>query len=457
MSADEYADLVAVGGNVLTFDARDGRASGLAARAGRLVAVGTDEEALAHAGPGTRVLSLAGRTVLPGINDSHLHAAWLGAVWPDTLISENGLSAHQGRLLADEESRRAAILRAGRICASLGITSYTEPGLGPGEDDGETGCFSQAVLDTYATLAKEGELRARVTALRLFGILDGPSTLEDVAAGLDAPLPRTDPAWLNVTGLKIFADGIPPMGSAWTCHRYTSGGHGSLLVAGADDAAREHNLRAMIRLAHRAGLQVGVHATGDRSIDAFVDTVAELVAEPAGERGAARRHYVIHGDLVNPAQIARMAGLGMGLTTQPLIAAATADWVAGALGPEVAGTAWPLQELLAAGMTFTLSSDGPVTTPDWRAQVAAACGLLGERAPRPRLMTRLLRCYTTAPAVQDGAEAWKGSLEWGKAADFCVLDRDPLEVAPGDLPQVAVDATVTAGRIVHLREGVSLD
>ncbi|MGW2159497.1 amidohydrolase [Nonomuraea sp. NPDC001699] len=451
MSADEYADLVAVGGNVLTFDARDGRASALAVRAGRLVAVGTDEEALAHAGPGTRVLSLAGRTVLPGINDSHLHAAWLGAVWPDTLISEHGLSAHQGLLLADEESRRAAILRAGRICASLGITSYTEPGLGPGEDDGETGCFSQAVLDTYARLAEEGELRARVTALRLFGTLDGPSTLEDVAAGLDAPLPRSDPAWLNVAGLKIFADGIPPMGSAWTCHPYTAGGRGSLLVAGADDAGREHNLRTMIRLAHRAGLQVGVHATGDRSIDAFVDTVAEL------EQGAAGRHYVIHGDLVNPAQIARMGLLGMGLTTQPVIAVATADWVAGALGPEVAGAAWPLQELLASGVTFTLSSDGPVTTPDWRAQVAAACALLGERAPRPRLMARLLRCYTTAPAVQDGAEAWKGSLEAGKVADFCVLERDPLEVAPADLPEVAVDATVTGGRIVHLREGVALD
>ncbi|WP_260477601.1 amidohydrolase [Nonomuraea sp. WAC 01424] len=451
MSADEYADLVAVGGNVLTFDARDGRASGLAVRAGRLMTVGTDEEVLAYAGPGTRVLSLAGRTVLPGINDSHLHAAWLGAVWPDTLISENGLSAHEGRLLADEESRRAAILRAGQVCASLGITSYTEPGLGPGEDDGETGCFSQAVLDTYAKLAEEGELRARVTALRLFGVLDGPSTLEDVAAGLGALAPRSDPAWLNVAGLKIFADGIPPMRSAWTCHPYTEGGHGSLLVAGADDAGREHNLRTMIRLAHEAGLQVGVHATGDRTVEAFLDTVAELPDAAAG------RHYVIHGDLVNPAQIARMGSLGMGLTTQPVIAVATADWVAGALGADAAVAAWPLAELLSSGVRFTLSSDGPVTTPDWRVQVAAACTLLGERAPRPGLMYRLLRCYTTAPAAQDGAESWKGSLEMGKVADFCVLERDPLEVTPAELPQVAVDATVVGGRVVHMREGVALD
>lgn len=453
MSADQdgYADLVAVGGNVHTFDAHDGRAGGLAVRDGRLVAVGSDEQVRAYAGPGTRTLDLAGRTVLPGINDSHLHAAWLGAVWPDTLISENGLSAHPGRLLSDEDGRRAAILRAGRVCASLGITSYTEPGLGPGEDDGETGCFSQSVLDTYATLAEEGELRARVTALRLFGVLDGPSTLAGVTAGLRAPLPTSDPSWLNVAGVKIFADGIPPMRSAWTCHRYAEGGHGSLLVDGTDDAERERNLRAMIELAHRAGLQVGVHATGDRTIETFVDTVAGL------EGGASGRHYVIHGDLVDAAQIARMGLLGMGLTTQPVIAVATAEWVAGALGGEVAGSAWPLKELLSSGVTFTLSSDGPVTTPDWRIQIAAAFELLGEREPRPGLMARLLRCYTTAPAVQDGAETWKGSLEPGKAADFCVLDRDPLQVSPADLPDVAVDATVVGGRVVFVREGAPLD
>ncbi|NUP01763.1 MAG: amidohydrolase family protein [Nonomuraea sp.] len=436
---------------MLTFDAGDSRAAGLAVRGGRVVAVGPDERVRAYAGPDTRVLSLAGRTVLPGINDSHLHAAWLGAVWPDTLISENGLSAHPGRLLADEDARRAAVLRAGRICASLGITSYTEPGLGPGEDDGETGCFSQAVLDTYATLAKEGELRTRVTALRLFGVLDGPSTLAAVTAGLRAPLPPSDPSWLNVAGIKIFADGIPPMRSAWTCHPYAEGGHGSLLVDGADDAERERNLRTMIGLAHRAGLQVGVHATGDRSVETFVDTVAGL------PDGAAGRHYVIHGDLVNPAQIARMGMLGMGLTTQPVIAVATAEWVTGALGADVAGSAWPLKDLLSSGVTFTLSSDAPVTTPDWRVQLAAACELLGERAPRPGLMTRLLRCYTTAPAVQDGAADWKGSLEVGKAADFCVLDRDPLAVAPAELPEVAIDATVVGGQVVHLREGATLD
>ncbi|NRQ36388.1 amidohydrolase family protein [Nonomuraea sp. NN258] len=441
---------------MLTFDPADTRATALAVRDGRVTTTGTDAAAAAQIGPATQVLDLAGRTLMPGINDSHLHATWLGAVWPDTLISEKGLSGHPGRLIGGEEERRAAILRAGRICASLGITSYTEPGLGPGEDDGETGCFSQAVLDTYTALAAAGELSARVTVLRLFGVLDGPSTLADVTRGLRTGAPATDPEWLNVAGVKIFADGIPPMRSAWTCHRYPDGSHGSLLVDGADEAARERSLRTMIELAHRAGLQAGVHATGDRSIGAVIDAVADALADDPDRAGAAR-HYVIHGDLVTPEQVARMARLGIGLTTQPVIAQATAGMVAGALGADVAGSAWPLAALLDGAVPFTLSSDAPVTTPDWRVQIAAAAGLLGERAARPGLMTRLLRCYTTAPAAQDGAESWKGSLEPGKVADFCVLAHDPLTVTPADLPEVAVDATVVDGRVVYVRDGVRLD
>ncbi|MDF5759093.1 amidohydrolase family protein [Spongiactinospora sp. TRM90649] len=447
MAADQSvdADLVAVGGDVLTFDESDGRADGLAVRDGRIAALGDEADLRPFIGPRTRVIDLADRTVIPGINDSHLHAAWLGAVWPETLISEKGLSGHAGRLIADEPARRAAILRAGQVCASFGITSYTEPGLGPGEDEGETGCFTQAVLDTYIALAKEGALTSRVTVLRLFGELDGPSALADVEHGLGAALPPTDPEWLRVAGLKIFADGIPPMRSAWTCHPYPDGTTGGLLVGGDGADERERNLHTMIALAHRDGLQVGVHATGDRSIGSVIDAVER-------EGGAGARHYVIHGDLVTPEQIARMARLGMGLTTQPMIALATSGMVADALGQDVAGSAWPLAELLAAPVNFTLSSDGPVTTPDWRVQIAAAFRLLGVSGADPALMTRLLRCYTTAPAVQDGAEDWKGSLEPGKAADFCVLAGDPLTASPDALPGVEIDLTIAGGRVVHRRE-----
>ncbi|SEF21560.1 hypothetical protein SAMN05421837_101933 [Amycolatopsis pretoriensis] len=419
------ADLVVHGGRVQTFDAVGTVVDGLAVRDGRIAAV---EDVTGHIGPDTEVLDLAGRTVLPGINDAHLHATWLGARWPHPLLG----APHEETPVVTAEDRRAAILRAGDVCAALGITSYTEPGLGPGE----TGCFSAEVLDEYAALHREGRLRARVTVLRLFGLLDGASSLAGFTRGLATPVPDADPEWLAVPGVKIFADGIPPMRTAWTHHCYADGTHGALLVDGPGDDERAAALAAMISSAHDAGLVVGVHATGERSIEAALEHLR------AGD-------HIVHGDLVTPAQLRRMASRRVGLTTQPVIATAMRPMVATALGDDVAAKAWPLRDILDAGIQLTLSSDAPVVTPDWRVHLAAAGELLGARGGTPELTARLLRCYTTEAAAQDGSAGWKGSLEPGKVADFCVLDDDPLGVALGDLPSVAVELTVTGGRIVH--------
>ncbi|MFH9672157.1 hypothetical protein ACH4L5_07715 [Streptomyces sp. NPDC017405] len=60
---------------MLTIDDGFTVAQAVAVAAGRILAVGSDAEITAPAGPDTHVIDLAGRTVLPGVNDSHLHAA----------------------------------------------------------------------------------------------------------------------------------------------------------------------------------------------------------------------------------------------------------------------------------------------------------------------------------------------------------------------------------------------
>jgi len=179
-----------------------------------------------------------------------------------------------------------------------------------------------------------------------------------------------------------------------------------------------------------------VHATGERSIEAALTHLRD------GD-------HLVHGDLVTPAQLRRMTSAGVGLTTQPAIATAMRPMVAAALGDGVAAKAWPLRDILGSGVRLTLSSDAPVVTPDWRVHLAAAGELLDARGVTPELTARLLRCYTAEAAVQDGSASWKGSLEPGTAADFCVLAGNPLDVALADLPSVTVELTVTGGRIVH--------
>jgi predicted amidohydrolase YtcJ len=114
---------------------------------------------------------------------------------------------------------------------------------------------------------------------------------DDVRKGL-AELRRpksADPRLLNAIGVKIFADGVPPNRTAWLNEPYPEGGHGALCVHGATPALQVEGLREMIRLAHEAGFQLGVHVTGDRAIDTVVDAFVDA-AEAAPRPDA--RHYV---------------------------------------------------------------------------------------------------------------------------------------------------------------------
>ena len=505
------ADLVLRGGVIRTLDAAGTVASALAVAGERIVAVGSSEAAATWIGPQTRVIELDGTCVLPGINDSHLHGAWLGALWPATLFgapaaggeaaalaadspdgpiapelpqdsghseanaqsSETSSPAASGlegenhgaqpRLVNSEAELRSAILRTQRIAASLGITSYTEPGLGPGEDDGPTGVFGTATLRAYRALAEAGELTARVSALALFGLLDGASTAEAVEAGL-AGLQETvggpvgagaaaeDPAaFWRVLGVKVFADGIPPARNAWIHGCYPEGGSGGLLVEAATTAEAAEALRAMIAAAHARGLQVAVHATGDRTLDELAAALGELDSADPGSV-AALRHYVIHGDLASAAAVRELGRLGAGFNTQPVISETTAEWLAGAVGAEAAARAWPLAEVLEAGIRLALTSDAPVVAPDWRATLAAADRWMGPAEDAAARAELLLHTVTTAGAWQDHAEDAKGVLRVGMLADLCVLAADPVAAGIQALPGIEITHTVVGGSVVHSPE-----
>ncbi|MFJ7142534.1 amidohydrolase [Pseudomonas protegens] len=73
MNPDAIADLILFNGRLHTVDRAKPRASAVAIKDGRFIAVGNDAQAMALRGAGTQVIDLMGRTVIPGLNDSHLH------------------------------------------------------------------------------------------------------------------------------------------------------------------------------------------------------------------------------------------------------------------------------------------------------------------------------------------------------------------------------------------------
>jgi predicted amidohydrolase YtcJ len=100
------ADLVFHSGNVLTVDSAFSRAEAAAVRDGRVLAVGQDRDILDLVGSSTRTVDLAGGTLMPGLNDSHLHLQWYGLSRTGidlsaatTLEQVRALVAHRARSL----------------------------------------------------------------------------------------------------------------------------------------------------------------------------------------------------------------------------------------------------------------------------------------------------------------------------------------------------------------------
>lgn len=76
--ADASAETVLIGGRITTMDPAMPEVSAVAMSGGRIVSVGTDGELRSRIGPGTTVIELKGRRVIPGLNDSHCHAVRAG-------------------------------------------------------------------------------------------------------------------------------------------------------------------------------------------------------------------------------------------------------------------------------------------------------------------------------------------------------------------------------------------
>lgn len=376
---------------------------------------------------------------------------------PTGLLFEAAVGLVTSAMPSLSGAERLSALRAAQTdLLSRGIVSVTEPGLGPGGTTLMDGTGTLEAVRTYQGMDQAGDLLLRTHIMLLFGGLGG-STAQQVAAGLDewgTPTRARRAGRLSVDQVKVFADGIPRSRTSWLTEPYDDCSHGHMTVAGNTDDERVAELTAIVTAAATRGWQVGTHATGDATISAVIDAVATLGADQS------LRHYVIHGDLVRPQDLRRLAELGMGLNTQPGIRWAVGSAATRFLGRERNLRKQPLRSALDNGVALALSSDAPVIEPDWRRTMAAAMDRSLRDEPTYTDEQRLtaaqaLQAMTQAGAWQCHEESWRGCIAAGMAADLVILDRtvdwaDPQAVLDAQVDTVLIDGDVVHGELGRL-------
>ncbi len=258
--------------------------------------------------------------------------------------------------------------------------------------------------------------------------------------------------WLRIGGLKGFVDG-------------SLGSHTAAMLAPFTDAPGDSgffvtppdSLYAWTKAADAAGLQVMVHAIGDRAIRTQLD-IFERVAKENGARD--RRFRIEHAQHIAPADIRRFGTLGVIASMQPYHAIDDGRWATNVIGPERSMGTYAFRSLRDAGAAVAFGSDWFVAPPTPLEGIYAAVTrrTLDDKTPNGWVPEQkitvedALRGYTRGSAYAGFQDDRLGVLRPGMLADLVMIDRDLTTVAPDSLRTARVLLTVVGGRVVYERK-----
>ncbi len=193
--------------------------------------------------------------------------------------------------------------------------------------------------------------------------------------------------------------------------------------------------------AHRAGLQIEMHAIGDRAVTQAVDAFEKaLTKNPRDDH----RHTIIHAYLITERDKDRIASLGLGVATQPsmlTLRQEPPEYLGKILGDRVERMI-PVRSLVERGVRVSFGSDAPVTLPSFSGSIHAAVN-----HPNPDEavdVTTALALHTRTGFETSFDQDAGGRLAEGLPADFVVLKNDPRQMT--DLAGLEVEQVYRGGK-----------
>ncbi len=259
---------------------------------------------------------------------------------------------------------------------------------------------------------------------------------------------------LKIGGLKGFADGSLGSTTAWFFAPYLDAPTTSGLAS--DELVDETAMQAKIVNADRAGLQVAVHAIGDKANHRILAMFAEA-AKQNGPRD--RRFRIEHAQHLRPEEIKAFAAQKVIASMQPYHAIDDGRWAENRIGADRAKGTYAFRSLLDAGAILAFGSDWFVAPMEPLMGIYAATTrrtLDGKRptgwVPEQKItVAEAIRAFTLGSAYASFDERRKGSIEVGKLADFAVLSADILKINPVEIEKARVVLTIFDGKVIYER------
>jgi predicted amidohydrolase YtcJ len=337
----------------------------------------------------------------------------------------------------------SALLAAQQYAAENGVTSVQDMGvLGPRGAD-----IMADVIRCYQILLKRGQLQVRVSAH-----LPLPEWKRFASAGVMADFGNEK---LQIGAIKSFADGSLGSTTAWFFDPYNDAPdtHG----IPSDELSDSERMYGQLRGADKAGMQIAVHAIGDRANNTILG-LFERLERDEGSRD--RRLRIEHAQHLLASDIPRFSKLHVIASVQPYHCIDDGRWAEKRIGADRARTTYAFRSLLDAGTVLAFGSDWWVAPmePLLGIYAAATRRTLDGRHPdgwvpeQKVSVAEAVHAYTVGSAYASLEENVKGSIEPGKLADLVVLSKDIFHIDPVEIRDAKVDMTIFDGRIVFERK-----
>jgi len=327
------------------------------------------------------------------------------------------------------EQRDSAIARATAWAASKGVTGVSAVSVGWGE------------LAAMKRAYRNGTLHTRISA---YVPLEQWRRMADTLKA-DGPGDQ----FLRVAGVKGFVDGSLGSRTALFYEPYSDDPSTSGLLVTPEDS-----LRRWIGGADSAGLQVVVHAIGEKANGLVLD-IYDSVAKAHGARD--RRFRIEHAQHLRPADAPRLARQGVVASMQPYHAIDDGRWAEKRVGPARIRNMYIFRTLLDNHTHLAFGSDWTVAPIDPLLGIYAAVTRRtlddknpGGWIPEEKIsVDEALRAYTAGDAYAAFGEGVRGVLRPGMKADIVVLDQDLTTIRPEDIRNAKVRMTVVGGKVVY--------